>query len=176
MSTPTDDERKAPTEQDWRAAHQDGGVIFAKVKGSPVPVLLMRGKYGDWSSETKRYRSADIEEVIRVYRWVPAGMQEAWSSEIVADFRRSEVPEPSAEPKHDEHYQNQPQGGPSAHDDGCEADWGSEGQESPCRCAERAQGEPSDAQVDAARDAYYATWGPHEIKIRAALIAAGSVR
>lgn len=38
------------------------------------------------------------------------------------------------------------------------------------------QGEPSDAQVDAARDAYYATWGPHEIKIRAALRAAGGVR
>lgn len=36
------------------------------------------------------------------------------------------------------------QGEPSAHDDGCEADWGPEGQESPCRCAERAQGEPSD--------------------------------
>lgn len=39
---------------------------------------------------------------------------------------------------------------PSAHDDACEADWGAEGQESPCRCAERAQGEPSDAQVEAA--------------------------
>lgn len=35
------------------------------------------------------------------------------------------------------------------------------------------EGEPSDAQVEAARDAYYATWGPHEIKIRAALRAAG---
>lgn len=42
--------------------------------------------------------------------------------------------------------------GTSAHDDGCEADWGSEGQESPCRCAERAQGEPSDAQVEAVKD------------------------
>lgn len=92
----TDGERQDPTEQDWRAAHQDGGVIFAKVRGSAVPMLLMRGKYGDWSSETKRYRSADVEEVISVYRWVPAGMQKAWSSEIVADFRRSEVPEPSA--------------------------------------------------------------------------------
>lgn len=37
--------------------------------------------------------------------------------------------------------------GTSAHDDGCEADWGSEGQESPCRCAEWAQGEPSDARA-----------------------------
>ena len=37
------------------------------------------------------------------------------------------------------------QGEPSAHDDGCEADWGPEGQESPCRCAERAQGQASDS-------------------------------
>lgn len=50
--------------------------------------------------------------------------------------------------------------GTSAHDDGCEADWGPEGQESPCRCAERAQGEPSDAQVEAAAQAMFEPDGP----------------
>ncbi|QNL29979.1 hypothetical protein SEA_WHEELIE_10 [Microbacterium phage Wheelie] len=120
----------APTEEDWRAAHQDGGVIFAKVRGSVVPVLLMRGPYGDWSSETKRYRSADVEEVISVYRWVPAGMQHAWASEIVADFRRSEVPEPSAD----------------EWDCSCKCShlYHSECSET---CSPEPQGEPSDAQV-----------------------------
>ncbi|UVG34269.1 hypothetical protein SEA_GRASSBOY_12 [Microbacterium phage Grassboy] len=160
----------APTEEDWRAAHQDGGVIFAKVRGSVVPVLLMRGPYGDWSSETKRYRSADVEEVISVYRWVPAGMQHAWASEIVADFRRSEVPEPSAD----------------EWDCSCKCShlYHSECSET---CSPEPQGEPSDAQVLAALKAVEprANWddpvvwrgNPGWVKtMRAALRAAGGVR
>ena len=34
----------------------------------------------------------------------------------------------------------------NVHDASCEAGWGSGGHESPCRCAERAQSEPSDAE------------------------------
>lgn len=81
-----------------------------------------------------------------------------------AGFRRSEVPAP--------------QGEPLFHDDDCEADWGPEGQESPCRCAESAQGEPSDAQVYDAEVAFWAhkeRTGIFKGAMRAALRAAQGV-
>lgn len=99
---------------------------------------------------------------------------------LAAGFRRSEVPEPSGREAKihgelvtmrvdewrritDELARLRTLEGslePSAHDDACEADWGAEGQESPCRCAERAQGEPSDAQVEAAAQAMFEPDGP----------------
>ncbi|KTR79136.1 hypothetical protein NS234_01840 [Microbacterium oxydans] len=68
---------------------------------------------------------------------------------------------------------------PSAHDDACEADWGTEGQESPCRCSERAQGASSNTdliawhveQVEALR-----TFTRSAAHLKAAMMHAATVR
>lgn len=113
-----------------------------------------------------------------------------WLADVIlaAGFRRSGVPEPSAfdfvKYEQDHGREPEPQGEPSTHDDGCEADWGPEGQESPCRCAERAKGEPSDAPSDADLDAARAEIaarmnykiGPTRDAMRAALRAANNIR
>lgn len=53
--------------------------------------------------------------------------------------------------------QGEPSDARSKHDERCEADWGAEGQESPCRCAERAQAPVSDA-LRAANDLLLAAY------------------